>query len=237
MYHMVRSHIPGARFNKMRVNTEDFAWQMEWLKDDGWNFLSTKDLINQWGSWPERSVIITFDDGFEDNYLNAFPILKKHGIPFTIYLVNNRCENDWSTNKKSHHSGGELMKEPKLSDAQVDEMLASGSLELGGHTVNHVNLLNETTDAKEAEIKGGARQLSELHQADIPTFCYPFGLYDSISVEIVKQTPFIGAFTVEESLVDLTTHPFEIGRLKVSGKMSRSAFKRMLYTGSRKWFR
>lgn len=236
MYHMVRPHIPGAQFNKMRVRPEDFAWQMEWLQSDGWTFISTRELVENWGRWPSRAVVVTFDDGYEDNFLNAFPVLKRLEIPFTIYLVNNRHHNDWSTNKKRHHSGGELKAEPKLTDRQVDEMLASGLLELGGHTINHINLLKVGGGTRREEISGCARLLQQTHQADVPTFCYPFGLYDDASIRLVKETPYHGAFTVEESLVGATTDPFEIGRLKVSGKMSRWQFRRMLRTGKRKLF-
>ncbi|NDV61737.1 polysaccharide deacetylase family protein [Puniceicoccales bacterium CK1056] len=236
MYHMVREHIPKARFNKMRVPPEDFVWQMKWLKEDGWQFLSTRDLFGQWGKWPEKSVAVTFDDGFEDNYRNAFPVLKELGIPFTLYLVNNRHDKDWSTNKKSHHSGGELKEEPKLSDSQVNEMLESGLLELGGHTIDHVNLLKEDTESQVEQIVGCARRLSETHHVEVPTFCYPFGLFDEESLRIVKGASYVGAFTVEESFVDPASDPFDTGRLKVSGKMSRRQFRRMLLTGKRKLF-
>lgn len=236
MYHMVRDPIPGARFNKMRVRPEDFSWQMEWLREDGWRFLSTRELISQWGNWPEKAVVVTFDDGYEDNFTNAFPVLQRLGIPFTIYLVSNRHDNDWSTNKKRHHSGGELKTEPKLTDAQVREMLESGLLELGGHTRNHANLLNLDTEKKRTEISGCAEQLKETFQTEVPSFCYPFGLFDRESETIVRETPYKGAFTVEEALVESATDPFRIGRLKVSGKMGRRAFRRMLYTGQRKRF-
>ncbi|MEM1222699.1 MAG: polysaccharide deacetylase family protein [Verrucomicrobiota bacterium] len=236
MYHMVRDHIAGARYNKMRVEPAEFAWQMDWLKSTGWHFLSTYDLVSRWDKWPEKSVVVTFDDGYSDNYYNAFPVLKRLEIPFTIYLVTNRHDNDWSINKKKEHSSGELKEEPKLSDSEVQEMLDSGLLELGGHTLNHVNLLNEAEAVKKSEIADCAKALRDTYGAEIFTFCYPFGLYDASSVQIVKDVSYSGAFTVEEKLCDAETSPFEVGRLKVSGKMSRLAFRRMLLTGRRKLF-
>ncbi|MEM7791351.1 MAG: polysaccharide deacetylase family protein [Verrucomicrobiota bacterium] len=218
----------------MRVKPVEFAWQMDWLKSNGWHFLSTHDLISQWDKWPEKSVVVTFDDGYSDNYYNAFPVLKRLEIPFTIYLVINRHDNDWSVNKKKGHSDGELKREPKLHDSEVQEMLDSGLLELGGHTLNHVNLLNEVEAVKKSEIADCAVALHENFDTKVSTFCYPFGLYDAVSVQIVKDASYSGAFTVEEQLCDAEKSPFELGRLKVSGQMSRFAFRRMLSTGRRK---
>ena len=64
-----------------------------------------------------------------------------YGAKATLYLVVDRHDRDWSTYKKAHHSGGELMREPKLSDAEVREMIASGVFELGSHTLTHANLV------------------------------------------------------------------------------------------------
>lgn len=233
MYHMVRSHRAKARFNKMRVHPEAFEEQMSWLKSDGWTVLSVSDFFSQWGRWPLKSAVLTFDDGYEDNFLNAYPVLRAHALPFTIFLVNDRHDNDWSSNKKSHHNSGELMEEPKLSDKQVKTMLDSGLLELGGHTIGHVNLLNESGESAEREIAGCRDDLAATFSVPVASFCYPFGLYNQEAVETVQRAGYIGAFTVEESLASVDDDPFQVGRLKVSGKMSLRSFKRMMNRGSR----
>ena len=76
MYHMIAPPRRGARFNGMRVSPEAFEWQLKWLRNNGFEFLSMSQLIGD--AVPERSVAITFDDGFEDNFTAGFPLIKKY---------------------------------------------------------------------------------------------------------------------------------------------------------------
>ena len=72
MYHMVKEPTPGAKFNGLRVSPDLFERQVRWLSEDGWRFVTMSELVDQPPG--DKVVAITFDDGFEDNYLNAFPI-------------------------------------------------------------------------------------------------------------------------------------------------------------------
>ncbi|MFT4769771.1 MAG: peptidoglycan/xylan/chitin deacetylase (PgdA/CDA1 family), partial [Glaciecola sp.] len=130
MYHMVCDPQPGAKFNKLRVPPANFEQQLRWLKDQGWHFASMSDLGGA-RNLPKKTVVLTFDDGYEDNLLNADPVLERYDARATLYVVEDRFDRDWSTSKKAHHNSGELMREPKLSDAQLEQMLASGRWELG----------------------------------------------------------------------------------------------------------
>src|SRR6218665_3301213 len=73
MYHMVREHIDGAKFNKLRVTPAQFAKQVEWLHARGFHFVSMQQLYDNWGNHPQKTVAITFDDGYADNLINALP--------------------------------------------------------------------------------------------------------------------------------------------------------------------
>ena len=84
--------------------------------------------------------MLTFDDGFRDNYLAAHPLLVKYGAKATLFLVVDRFDRDWSTAKKAHHDSGELLREEKLRDAELRKMLDSGLWELGAHTLTHALL-------------------------------------------------------------------------------------------------
>ena len=126
MYHMVSAHRPGARFNGLRVRPERFEAQLAWLKRKGWQFFTVSELWERWDTLPDKSVAITFDDGYADNLHNALPLLEKYDAKATIYMVVDRPDRDWSTAKKAHHDSGELAREPKLSDDELQRLVASG---------------------------------------------------------------------------------------------------------------
>ena len=107
MYHMISSHRPNAKFNKLRVSQAKFAEQVKWLVDNNFHFVSMHELYTQWAQLPVKTVALTFDDGFADNLHAALPILKKYNAKATIYIVVDRHDRDWSTYKKAHHNSGE----------------------------------------------------------------------------------------------------------------------------------
>ena len=84
------------------------------------------------------------------NYI--VPILKKYNAKATIYLVVDRHNREWSSKKKAHHNSGELKNESKLKDEQIKEMLKSGSIEIGSHTITHPNLLKLDSKTSKEEI-------------------------------------------------------------------------------------
>ena len=126
MYHMVSAHRPGARFNGLRVRPERFEAQLAWLKRKGWQFFTVSELWAQWDTLPDKSVAITFDDGYADNLHNALSLLEKYDARATIYMVVDRHDRDWSTAKKAHHDSGELAREPKLSDDELQRWSGHG---------------------------------------------------------------------------------------------------------------
>ncbi len=233
MYHMVSDHRPGAKFNKLRVKPHCFEWQVRWLHENGWHFAVMSELATP-EKLPAKTVFLTFDDGFADNYHQAHPVLRKYGARATLYLVVDRVDRDWSTAKKAHHNSGELMREPKLSDEQVTEMLASGCWELGGHTLTHANLARLTEAQKLAEIKGCREQLAARFAVPISSFAYPFGIYDKVDVALAEQAGFTSAVTTVEGIdSDLRGRSHELRRVKISGKDNRLAFRLRMRTGRR----
>ncbi|MBZ0100161.1 MAG: polysaccharide deacetylase family protein [Taibaiella sp.] len=237
MYHMVSEHRQGARFNKLRVPPRMFELQMRWLSENGWHFATMSELmLNR--DLPKKTVVITFDDGYEDNYLQAYPVLKRYAAKATLYLVVERFNRDWSVNKKLHHDSGELMREPKLSNVQVEEMLSSGLVELGGHTMTHANLAQLGHEDKLSEIVAAKSELQRRFGQDISSFAYPFGIYDAPDVSICADAGFSSAVTTNEGIDrDRFFNPFLLKRIKVSGKDSMFAFKLRMKTGRRGWRR
>lgn len=235
MYHMVSAHVPGAKFNGLRVTPQAFERQLAWLQAQGFRFATMAELQSAGaGGLPAKTVAITFDDGYEDNYTQAFPLLKKYGAKATLYLVVDRHERDWSTYKKAHHTGGELMRERKLSDAQVREMLASGLVELGAHTLTHANLPTLDDAVRRSEVLGAKEALEQQFGVPVTSFAYPFGIFGESDVAAVRAAGYRNAVTTVDGI---DAHPYadplRIRRIKVSGKDNFLAFVLRLRSGKR----
>ena len=234
MYHMVSEPVPGARFNGMRVSPSLFNAQIKWLKENGWKFYTVAELIEQWEQLPPKSVAITFDDGFADNAVQALPILDQYDAKATVYLVVDRHSTEWSTNKKKKHNSGELKREPKLSDAQVLELLDSGRIELASHTMTHPNFGELDDEAKMKELVQSKNMLEARFGVEIKTFAYPFGILKSQDPELVKEAGYIGAVTTNAGMTTKNSmNPYLLKRIKISGKEGMLAFKTRIRTGRR----
>ena len=233
MYHMVREHIDGAKFNKLRVTPAEFEKQVAWMKIQGFHFVTMQELQQNWGKHPEKTVAITFDDGYLDNLENAYPILEKYQAKATIYVVVDRHDRDWSTYKKAHHNSGELAREPKLNDEQVQFLANSGLVEIGSHTLTHANLdkLNDVQCL--LELTESKQQLEQLIQQPVTSFAYPFGIYSARDVELAKQAGYHNAVTTIEGIDGTQPDFMQLQRIKISGKDSFFAVKLRLKLGKR----
>ncbi len=234
MYHMIREPVKGAKFNSLRVSPAMFEKQVCYLSEHGWHFFTMSDLIKEKHNLPQKSVAITFDDGYADNLKNALPVLKKYQAKATIYLVVDRHGREWSSKRKKKNNTGELMKEAKLTDQQVRDLLESGLIEIGSHTLTHDNLPVLSLEQKKREILESRKQLQQSFAISCHSFCYPFGLYDETDIKLVKQAAYTNATTVEKGISDLNSaDPFKLKRITISGKDNFYAFRLKLKTGKR----
>ena len=231
MYHMIRDHRPGGRFNKLRVPASAFERQLAWLADNGWHFAFLSELA---GPVAPKTVAITFDDGYRDNCLAAHPLLVKYRAKATLFLVVDRFDRDWSSAKKAHHDGGELAAEEKLADEEVQEMLASGVWELGAHTLTHALLPSLDATSLEQEVAGSKAALARKFGVDVKTFAYPFGIFDERDVALARKAGYALAVTTEPRIsTDVAADALLLPRLKVSGKEGMLGFRVRLRTGRR----
>ncbi len=234
MYHMISAPIKKAKFNSLRVSPEMFEKQLRYLTDNGWQFFTMSELVSNKDQLPEKSIALTFDDGYEDNFTSALPILKKYNVKATIYLVVDRHNREWSSKRKKKNDNGELMREPKLQDQQVREILKSGLIEIGSHTLTHDNLPTLSEEQKNLEIFVSKKKIEELFEIECLSFCYPFGLYDKTDIKLVDQAGYSNATTVEKGINDVKqTNPYELKRITISGKDNLFAFRLKLKTGKK----
>jgi peptidoglycan/xylan/chitin deacetylase (PgdA/CDA1 family) len=236
MYHMIKDPERGARFNGLRVSPLMFERQLSWLKKNGWSSYTMSEIIESSEKTAEKKVVLTFDDGFADNYTNAFPLLKKYNFKATLYLVADRHDRDWSVSKKQHHNTGELRNEPKLSDEQVAEMLTSGLVELGAHTLTHANFAIIATEEKKQQILQSKIDMEKQFGVQIKTFAYPFGIFLGTDPQLVANAGYTSAVTTESGIdPSESADLFQLKRIKMSGKDNFLAFVLRMRGGKRGW--
>jgi peptidoglycan/xylan/chitin deacetylase (PgdA/CDA1 family) len=235
MYHMIQQHRPGSPMNGLRVPPAMFESQLRWLRENGWTFLTMSELVDQWTQLPEKSVALTFDDGYRDNLELALPLIEKYDARATLYLVWDRTI-DWAPKKKAHHNSGELLTEPKLTDEEGERLVASGRFELGGHTLTHLNMAKTETTLKRHELIESKRLIESRFQTPVQSFAYPFGIYLPEDVELVREAGYSSAVTVESG-IDTASRPdmLQLRRVKVGGKESLRDFALRMRTGMRAW--
>lgn len=230
MYHMISDQHKESKKSGLRVSPDMFERHIKYFKDNGWKFIKMSEL--QLYENDNKVVAITFDDGYLDNYTNALPLLKKYNACATLYLVIDRHKNDWSVKKNPKHNTGVLANEKKLSDNHINEMLDSGVFELGGHTITHPFLPNITTEDKQYEMIECKNILENTFNTKVSSFAYPFGIYNDDDVEIIKSSSFESAVTTDEGVANYDL-PFELKRIKASGKDNFFAFKLRVQKGFR----
>ena len=229
MYHMVSHHRQGGRFNKLRVPPEEFERQLAWLYNQGWQFVHVSQLKEQSN---EKTVALTFDDGYRDNFLVADPLLRKFNAKATLFLTIDRHDRNWSVFKNEERVDSELASEPKLLDEDVAAMLQSGRWEIGAHGLTHANLPNSSPAIRESEIAGSKKQLADQFSRNIVSFAYPFGLYEQSDVDLLSKYSYEFGLTTQQGIsTDVAKEALELKRVKVNGRGDMLEFGMRMRTG------
>ncbi|MCK5552259.1 MAG: polysaccharide deacetylase family protein [Deltaproteobacteria bacterium] len=137
-----------------------------------------------------KTLAITFDDGYEDHFLNVYPILKRYDFPATIFLTGKYINGYWESEKAEN---GRIK---ALSKDQILEMKKGGLITFGSHGYSHGNLLSVTEEERFFEIRGSKLYLEELLGEDVPFISYPFGAFDEGIKNIVKEAGYKAGFSV-----------------------------------------
>lgn len=212
MYHSVCEHVGNEKHNKWRVKTNDFEKQMNWFYKNNWKSFTISELVKL-DKIPKKSFVITFDDGYEDNYLNAFPILQKYDFKATIYLVPNQKTNHWEEKNTSVLSN-------LLNEKQILEMQNSGLIEFGSHTLSHVNLSKIDDVQLEKELIESKKEIEKITNKECEAFAYPYGKFDDKIVNAVKKAGYKNATVVKRGLFEQNDDVFTIKRVGILGTES-----------------
>lgn len=168
MYHrVVEKDLAGSKYN-VYVTRETLEEQFQFLKVRGYETITFGDLLTR--RVPEKPVILTFDDGYEDNYHHLLPLLKKYGMKAVVYLLGDRKHktNFWDVPQGEPEAA-------LLREKQIKEMSRSGLVEFGAHSMNHVKLTGLKPGEIRKEVEGSKEALEKLLGKPVISFAYPYG--------------------------------------------------------------
>jgi peptidoglycan/xylan/chitin deacetylase (PgdA/CDA1 family) len=180
MYHVVGTAPPGAPFPTLYVRRADFAGQLAWLRAHGFHAVSLHRVYDYWRrgyALPPRPVVLTFDDGYREDFTNVRPLLAERHWPGVLNLaVRNLLDG-------------------KLTVAQIRLMIRQG-WEVDAHTINHLDLTTLGAAALRHEVAGSRHWIRRRFHVPVDFFCYPSGRYDERVLAAVRSAGFLGA-TIE----------------------------------------
>jgi len=207
MYHSIDNHC-GEKYDKWRVTPENFRRQMAYLKNHGWTSFTMNELTDA-KNLPPKSFVVTFDDGYENTYTNALPILREFNFKATIYLLPNLKDNSYDNHLTSHVDN-------LLNSEQILQM-QNYNIEFGAHTMNHVNLLKVSQDEAKNEIEISKKEVEKITSKPCVSFAYPYGKFDENIKNFVKNAGYKSAVVVDRGVWDKKDN-FAIHRLGIIGR-------------------
>jgi peptidoglycan/xylan/chitin deacetylase (PgdA/CDA1 family) len=192
LYHKIDFPAADARVRGGYTPLRRFEKQMAYLKRQGFQFYTASELIEHFREhavFPRNGVALTFDDGWKDNYTNAFPVLRRLGIKATIFIIPS-CIGTVSDKAQAEGESGR----EHLSEAEILEMSAHG-IEFGSHSMNH-RLLHQLSPAEvRFEVEESKRQIEGVVQKPCKVFAYPAGFFNDTARRSVADAGHIAAFS------------------------------------------
>lgn len=220
-YHRVVESSSEAGRHGIYVTRENFDWQMGYLKKKGLVTLTFRDYANSTEEQKKygKYIFLTFDDGYEDNYRVAFPILRKYGFKATVFLVADKKTNEWDRAQSSEPEVG------LLSEDKILKMKKHG-IEFGSHTLTHPDLTKIPLEAAKKEILESKKKIEEVIPDEVITFAYPYGKLNQNLKEIVKQAGYKFGIATDSGSAAIDEDWFEIRRIILFPKTGKRSFKR-----------
>ena len=209
MYHCILKD--SERTGKFVITPAQFEDDVKYLKDNNYNFITVTDVINYVNNnkakLPKKPIIISFDDGYYNNFLYTYPIIKKYDASFVLSIIGKYTDINKEGEKLSPYYS-------HVTWDQLKEMNQSGCVELQNHSYDlHKNTKgrkgslkkkNEDLNEYREFLEGDLNKLQELMEEKLNirpnTFTYPFGSRSEESIQILKDIGFDAALTCREGI-------------------------------------
>lgn len=218
-------HRVGPNSTRMSISPAQFEAQLQWLKDNGWHVVRLSELAEFMAgrkALPQRSVAITFDDGYETVHRHAFPLLKKHGMPATLFVYT-----DFVGARDA------------LGWAQMEEMLRSGLVDIQSHSKTHRNLAERQHEDGDAALRAwldtelrSSKQAIERRLgaagAKVRHFAYPYGEANEAVLDAMRRHGYEMGFTVTPGGNPFYSSPLMLRRVMIFGEHDLDDFRQRL---------
>ncbi|MBP2633645.1 MAG: polysaccharide deacetylase [Firmicutes bacterium] len=189
--------------NPLTLSSSEFEAQIKYLADQGYTTITPAQLADyvQYGKeLPSKPILITFDDGYKDNYREAYPILQKYHFTATIFLISD------FVNTYDRY----------LTWEQINEMQSNG-FTFEGHTANHISLTH-ATDAEIINELVKSKEALESHlNKNIKYLAYPCGDYNQTVIDLTKKANYRAAFTIDLGRDTTSSTLYSLNRIPIFG--------------------
>jgi len=204
MYHHIADPPPDADAIRrdLSVSPQAFEAQLRYLVRAGYQPVTLCDLIYHLSlgtPLPEKPIILTFDDGYEDHYTNAYPLLQKYGFVGAFFIITEPVD--------SRRAG-------YMSWAQI-EIMSTAGMEIGAHGYTHLDLRGQSVDYIIWQAVGSREAIEARLQQPVRFFSYPSGGYDEQVINVLRSANFWGAVTTEAGTKQSSRRPFALRRIRV----------------------
>ncbi|AXY75594.1 hypothetical protein D3H65_17140 [Paraflavitalea soli] len=230
MYHKVCAH---GNADPLTVPVNSLEAQLQYLKQEGYHSIGLSDLVNHIlisTPLPEKPILISFDDGYRDNFTTAYPLFEKYGIKANIFLV------PAFLRQEATRAGHEASTYLRLEDIQA---MDPGLVEYGLHSFDHKSYKILDNDAITADLLQCKNALTEMGISFQPCLAFPYGAYPKKDEAKRRQflltlanSQIVAAFRIGNRLNALPLrHPLLIQRLDIQGGNNFKKFTRLLRKG------
>lgn len=211
MYHYVRtvdSKKDPLGYN-LSINPEDFEKQMKYLKDQGYTTIHLADLVDK--KVPKKAIVLSFDDGLEDFYTTALPVLQKYGFTASNGVVT-----------------GMIGAHEHMTEAQIRECVKAG-IEITSHTVSHLDMSKLSKEQLKKQLAESKSYLEKTFGVVVVGFIYPSGRYNDLAVQAVRDYGYKIAATTQYGEADLeNNNMLLLPRVRIDNRDGYNGFVKKL---------
>ncbi|MBD2863810.1 polysaccharide deacetylase family protein [Paenibacillus oceani] len=220
MYH----HIYNEDESSGTITTDLFEEQLVYLREHGYTFISLQQFLAfmEGAAVPDNAVLVTFDDGYESVYANAYPILTRMGIPAANFIITNKHDNP-----REHTPTFMTPDEIRTMTTAMPGIISAQCHTEGMHDNPDAPFMvtrlptpdggKETEEQYRQRIVSDTRaciqRLTPLGPEKVNTLAYPYGVYDKISSELLREAGIEYAFTIVPEMATRSVNKMQIPRI------------------------